>query len=102
MVHSLKASIIVALVLPLTACVEDTGSSSVAPGRATMAEVEQACVSRLARESMVDTGLITVMNSTGSSEGSAVFLRNADGGSWTCRADGAGNITSMEFGGGNL
>ena len=86
----------------LAGCVEEGGSSSVSPGRATMAEVEQACVNRLARESMLSPSLVSVMNSTGSSEGSAVFLRNADGGNWVCRADGAGNITALEFQGGNL
>jgi hypothetical protein len=87
-------------VATLSACVEDTGA--VAPGRATMAQVEQACVSRLARDSMVNTNQVSVESSTGSSEGSAVFLINADGGRWTCRADGAGSITAMEFQGGNL
>lgn len=87
-------------VATLSACVEDTGP--VAPGRATMGAVEQACVDRLARDSMVNSNQISVENSTGSSEGSAVFLINADGGRWICRADGAGNITAMEFQGGNL
>jgi hypothetical protein len=84
----------------LAGCVETAGP--VTPGRATMAEVEQACVNRLARESFVQPNQVSVANSTGSSEGSAVFLINADGGNWTCRADGAGNITAMEFNGGNL
>lgn len=89
-----------AAIATLAGCVEDMGS--VTPGRATMAEVEQSCVNRLARESMVGTNQVSVAGSTGSSEGSAVFLINADGGNWTCRADGAGNITAMEFNGGNL
>lgn len=87
-------------VATLSACVEDTGS--VTPGRATMVEVEQSCVNRLARESMISPTQVSVASSTGSSEGSAVFLINADGGNWVCRADGAGNITSLEFQGGNL
>lgn len=91
------AVIIVALAIPLAACVEDTGSSVVTPGRATMAQVEQACVNRLAQESQVSPNAITVTNSTGSSEGSAVFLNNANGAPWVCRADGAGNITALEF-----
>jgi hypothetical protein len=81
----------------LAGCVEETGSSSVTPGRATMAQVEQACVNRLARDSQVSPSAITVTASTGSSEGSAVFLTNANGAPWICRADGAGNITAMEF-----
>jgi hypothetical protein len=84
----------------LAGCVEDTGP--VTAGRATMAEVEQACVNRLARDSFVDANQVSVETSTGSSEGSAVFLINADGGRWICRADGAGNITAIEFQGGNL
>ena len=82
-------------VAALAGCVEDTGP--VTPGRATMAEVEQACVNRLARESQVSPSQITVTTSTGSSEGSAVFLKNANGAPWICRADGAGNITALEF-----
>ena len=56
-----------ASVAVLAGCVEDTGP--VASGRATMAEVERACVSRLARESMIDPASVTVMGSTGSSDG---------------------------------
>lgn len=51
---------------------------------------------------MVNTNQVSVETSSGSSEGSAVFRINADGGRWNCRADGAGNITAMEFQGGNL
>jgi hypothetical protein len=80
----------------LAGCVIEDGGS-VTPGRATMADVERACVNELARQSMVNANQVSVANSTGSSEGSAVFLINADGRNWTCRADGAGNITAMEF-----
>jgi hypothetical protein len=62
-----------------------------------MAEVETACVNRLASESLVSPSQITVTASTGSTEGSAVFLNNANGAPWICRADGAGNITALEF-----
>lgn len=96
MTSSFKTAIVLALILPTAACVEDTGSS-VTPGRATMAEVEQACVNRLAQESQVSASEIVVTASTGSSEGSAVFLNNWNGAPWICRADGAGNITAMEF-----
>lgn len=82
----------------LAGCVEDTGSSSnVVPGRATTDQVEQACVNRLAQESQVSPSAITVDASTGSTEGTAVFLKNANGAPWICRADGAGNITALEF-----
>ena len=97
MITKLKAAVLVTLTLPLAACVEDTGSSSVTPARATMAQVETACVNRLAGMSNVSPGAITVTASTGSSEGSAVFLNNANGAPWICRADGAGQITEMEF-----
>jgi hypothetical protein len=66
------------------------------PGRATMAQVEQACVVRLAQTANVSTSAIGVANSTGSTEGSAVFL-NFNGRSWVCRADGAGNITGLDL-----
>jgi hypothetical protein len=89
-----------AAVATLAGCVDVAGP--VTPGRATMAEVEQSCVNQLARDSFVNPNQVSVAGSTGSSEGSAVFLINADGGRWTCRADGAGNITAMEFDGGNL
>ncbi|MFZ7094371.1 hypothetical protein [Primorskyibacter sp. 2E233] len=82
----------------LAGCVEDTGASSgVAYGRATLSQVEQACVSRLAQMSGVSPSAITVTDSTGSSEGTAVFLKNANGAPWICRADGAGNIMDVEF-----
>jgi hypothetical protein len=81
----------------LVGCVEVGELSPVTPGRATMAEVERACVNRLAQESMVPPSAIAVTASTGSSEGSAVFLNNANGAPWVCRADGAGNITALEF-----
>jgi hypothetical protein len=97
MTRSFKTAIVVALIVPTAACVEDTGSSTVTPGRATMAEVEQACVNRLAQENQVSASQIVVTASTGSSEGSAVFLNNWNGAPWVCRADGAGNITAMEF-----
>jgi hypothetical protein len=77
-------------------CVEDTGPATVS-GRATLGQVEQACVNRLARESQVSPNQISITNSTGSSEGTAVFLRNANGAPWICRADGAGIITALEF-----
>ncbi len=35
-------------------------------------------------------------STTGSTEGSAVFL-SLNGAPWVCRADGAGNITAVEF-----
>lgn len=97
MVRRFEAALIVSLMFPLAACVGDTGSSAVTPGRATMAQVEQACVNRLAQDSQVSPSQIAVTNSTGSSEGSAVFLNNANGAPWICRADGAGNIISLEF-----
>ncbi|SMC94580.1 hypothetical protein SAMN06295998_11250 [Primorskyibacter flagellatus] len=82
----------------LAGCVEDTGSSAgVAPGRATLAQVEQSCIARLAAQSQVSASAITVTDSTGSSEGTAVFLSNANGAPWVCRADGAGNITALDF-----
>ncbi len=81
----------------LAGCVEESGSSSVTPGRATLAQVEQACVSRLAQEAGVSPSQVSVVNSTGSTEGTAVFLTNANGAPWVCRADGAGNITALEF-----
>jgi hypothetical protein len=62
-----------------------------------MADVEQACVNRLAQQSNVSPSQISVTNSTGSSEGSAVFLNNWNGAPWICRTDGAGRITAMEF-----
>ena len=92
-----KLALGLAAAATLAGCEEGTGSSSVTPGRATMAEIEQACVNRLAQESRVAPSAITVSNSTGSSEGSAVFLNNANGAPWICRADAAGNITALEF-----
>ena len=97
MKSTFRAVMIVGLGLTLAACVEDTGSSSVTPGRATVAQVQQACVARLARESQVSPSAISVGESMGSSEGTAVFLYNANGAPWICRADGAGNITALEF-----
>lgn len=97
MKHTFKLTLGLACLAALAGCMEDTGSSSVTPGRATMAEVEQACVNRLAQESQVSPSAITVTASTGSSEGSAVFLNNANGAPWVCRADGAGRITALEF-----
>lgn len=91
----LKTAAFAIMVLPLAACVEDTGSAPAA-GRATIAEVEQACVARLAQEASVSPSTISVTNSTGSTEGSAVFL-NLGTAPWICRADGAGNITGVEF-----
>lgn len=84
-----------ATVASLAGCVETAGP--ITPGRATMADVERACVNRLASESLVSPSQITVTASTGSTEGSAVFLNNANGAPWICRADGAGNITALEF-----
>lgn len=96
-----QAALIVSLMVPLSACVSDSGSSTanpgVTPGRATMDQIEQACVNRLAQDSQVSPSQIVVTNSTGSSEGSAVFLNNYNGAPWICRADPAGNITSLEF-----
>ena len=97
MKHSISLSLGLAAVTALAGCVEDTSSATATPGRATMAQVEQACVNRLASESQVAPSAIAVTNSTGSSEGSAVFLTNANGAPWICRTDGAGNITAMEF-----
>lgn len=84
----------------LAGCVADTGSSSgsadVAVGRATLAQVEQACINRVANRGQFSPNQVRVTDSTGSTEGTAVFL-DADGTGWVCRADGAGNITSVEF-----
>ena len=71
-------------------------ASGVVPGRATLAQVEQACIGRVAERARFSPSQVKVTDSTGSSEGTAVFL-DADGTGWVCRADGAGNITSVEF-----
>ncbi|MGK0260532.1 MAG: hypothetical protein ACI96M_003980 [Candidatus Azotimanducaceae bacterium] len=85
-------------VAALAGCVEETGSTSgVVSGRATVAQVEQACINRLAQDSQVSSSQIGVTEAFGSSEGTAVFLTNWNGAPWVCRADGAGNITAMEF-----
>lgn len=92
-----SAIVVIAGMTALAGCVEDTGSSSnVAPGRATLDQVEQACIYRVAERANFDASQVRVTDSTGSSEGTAVFL-DADGTGWICRADGAGNITSVEF-----
>ena len=83
------------LVTVFAGCVDD-GMTGVAPGRATMADVESACIARLAATANVAASAISVTDSTGSSEGSAVFL-SLNGAPWVCRADGAGNITTVEF-----
>jgi hypothetical protein len=97
MTFKFKALAIAATILPLAACEADVGSSAPTPGRATVAEVQQACVNRLALQSSVSPSAIVVTAATGSSEGTAVFLSNANGAPWVCRADGAGNITALEF-----
>lgn len=70
--------------------------NEVTPGRATLGDVEQACVNRLAQTANVSTSVISISESTGSSEGTAVFL-SLNGAPWVCRANGAGVITSVEF-----
>ncbi|MEW9808366.1 hypothetical protein [Mesorhizobium marinum] len=72
------------------------GGGAVAPGRATMGDVEKNCTKRLAQTANVSSSSIRVTDSTGSTEGSAVFL-SLNGAPWVCRADGAGNITAVEF-----
>ena len=75
----------------------DTGSSSgTASGRATLAQVEHTCISRVAERAQFDASKVRVTDSTGSSEGTAVFL-DADGTGWVCRANAAGDITGLEF-----
>ena len=71
-------------------------ANNVVAGRATLDQVEQTCIERVAERSQFDISKVRVTDSTGSSEGTAVFL-DADGTGWVCRADGAGNITSIEF-----
>lgn len=98
MERSVKFFAIAAAFATLGGCVDDMGSSSdVAPGRATLAQVEQSCIARLAAQSQVSASAITITDSTGSSEGTAVFLNNANGAPWICRADGAGNITALDY-----
>lgn len=81
-------------VAALAGCVET--EADVAPGRATLGSVEQSCVGRLAQTANVSTNNISIIDSTGSSEGTAVFL-SLNGAPWVCRANGAGVITAVEF-----
>lgn len=95
MVKKIEVAALGALSLMLAACVEESGTASVTPGRATVAQVEQTCIARLASQSGVFPAEIIVTESMGSSEGTVAFLRDAKGAPWVCRADGAGNITQL-------
>jgi hypothetical protein len=97
MYKAYSAIFMIAGLAALAGCVDDTNmSSNVVPGRATLDQVEQTCVSRVAERAQFDVSKVRVTDSTGSTEGTAVFI-DADGTGWVCRADGAGNITSVEF-----
>ena len=96
--HKVKSALVmIAAAAALAGCVDDTEmSSNVVPGRATLDQVERTCIDRVADRAQFDVSKVRVTDSTGSTEGTAVFL-DADGTGWVCRADGAGNITSVEF-----
>jgi len=89
-----RTIILLSALTALAGC--QTDETAPVAGRATMGQVEQSCVNRLAQTANVSSSSIQVTNSTGSTEGSAVFL-SLNGAPWVCRADGAGNITALDF-----
>ena len=78
----------------LAGCQTDTKAP--VSGRASLGQVEKACTNRLAQQANVSSDAIQVTNSTGSTEGTAVFL-SYNARQWVCRADGAGNITGLDL-----